>query len=214
MVIDDILEVIVARKYSDGTKIISICGAADLEKSFLAKEICEALTKLNVTADHLTLDSYLFDRELRNKHGLSGYQIESYRLEQALNDLMKLKNRGGVDIYPYDHRLGRLCSVPTRIEASEIVIFDGLHSMHASFVPFVDMSMFVYTNDDDLKTIRSKADQEKRNYTKQYSKRISETEFNVYKTNVEPYMKSADYLLILESKWNYILKRNTDKKHS
>ena len=34
MVIDDILEVIVARKHSDGTKVISICGAADLGKSF------------------------------------------------------------------------------------------------------------------------------------------------------------------------------------
>ncbi|AXT54680.1 hypothetical protein D1815_02515 [Aquimarina sp. AD1] len=205
MIKDKILGEILARKNSDKTVVVSICGAADLGKSFLSQEISESLRKLNFKVAHLTLDSYLLDRVTRKNKGISGYQTESYDLENALSDLIVLKNGNSIEFYPYDHSIGKSSSKSSRMGESDIVIFDGLHSMHPSFISNVDMTVFLYTQDRYLKTIRSEADLAKRNYTIEFSKSISEIEFNLYKTNVEPYKSKADCLLFLESKWKYNL---------
>ena len=202
-----IQEKILARKKSDKTIVVSICGAADIGKSFLSKEISESLNKLNFKVAHLTLDSYLIDREIRKKKGLSGYQLESYDLANALNDLIFLKNGNAIDFYPYDHTMGRPSLIPSRMDASDIVIFDGLHSMHLSFISYIDMTVFLYTKDKFLKAIRREADLVKRNYTIEFSKSTSENEFNLYKANIEPYKNKAEYLIFLESKWNYKMTR-------
>ncbi|MEM9078832.1 MAG: hypothetical protein AAGC43_17460 [Bacteroidota bacterium] len=207
MITDKISEEILARKNSDKTVVISICGAADLGKSFLSKEISESLRKLDFKVAHLTLDSYLVDRAIRKEKGLSGYQIESYNVASALNDLMTLKSGSPIKFYPYDHTIGKASSTSSKMGASDILIFDGLHSMYFSFLPHVDMTVFLYTNDRYLKTIRSEADITKRNYTIEFSKSVSENEFISYKTNVAPYRNRADYLIFLESKWSYKLTR-------
>ena len=54
LIIDKISSEIIARKDSEKTTVISICGAADLGKSHLAKRIVESLTKNNLTSNHLT----------------------------------------------------------------------------------------------------------------------------------------------------------------
>jgi uridine kinase len=205
MIKDKISKEILARKNSDETVVVSICGAADLGKSFLSQEISESLRKLNFKVAHLTLDSYLSDRDIRNGKGLSGYQTESYDLENALNDLIALKSGNFIDLHPYNHTIGKSSSKSSRIDKSDIVIFDGLHSMHPSFSSFLDLNIFIYTQDENLKKIRKEADLIKRNYTKEFSNRISEKEFILYKTNIEPYRNKADYLMFLESKWNYNL---------
>ncbi|WP_394751242.1 uridine kinase family protein [Spongiimicrobium salis] len=188
-----------------GPTIISICGAADLGKSYLSQKMVEWFTKQGLKTRHFTLDSYLMDREDRKKKGLSGYNVEAYNLTDATNCLMKLKNKQSIKYRPYDHKSGKKAKAFIEIPAVDILIFDGLHSMYSKFTPYIDTSVFIYTGDEYLKRIRKESDLIKRNYTVEYSDEISQSEFNLYKTCIEPYKNKSNYLLFLESKWNYIL---------
>ncbi len=205
LIIDKISSEIIARKDFEKTTVISICGAADLGKSHLAKRIAESLTKNNLTSNHFTLDSYLVNRKIRLEKKLSGYNIEAYNLTKAIKDLRDLKDGKSIYSYPYNHLSGMTSSEPYKMNTSDIIIFDGLHSMHSSFSSFLDLSIFIYTQDENLKKIRKEADLTKRNYTVEFSNQISEKEFDLYKTNIDPYRNKADYLIFLESKWNYKL---------
>ncbi|AXG68545.1 phosphoribulokinase [Kordia sp. SMS9] len=208
MIQDTLSAKIIANKKVGGLTIVAICGAADLGKSYLSKKIIESLATQNLKANHLTLDSYLIDRKTRNAKGISGYHIQAYDLNEALHNLTALKNGQSIDFKPYLHKEGKKGHDSIKLNPAEILIFDGLHSMHSSFLPHIDISIFLYTKEDTLKQIRTAADLVKRNYTIAFSKKISESEFSSYKINIEPYKNKADHLLFLESKWNYDLINN------
>ncbi len=195
---------IIANKKRNELTTVSICGAADLGKSYLSKRISEILIEQDLNANHLTLDSYLMDRKTRNQKGLSGYNFEAYNQKEALSNLIKLKNGQSIEFTPYHHKDGKGYG-SVKMNPADILIFDGLHTMHSSFLPYIDITIFVYTKDEYLKKLRRKADLTKRNYTIEFSKKISESEFSLYKTNIEPYKKNAHYLLHLESEWIYKL---------
>lgn len=209
MLVEDKLahEIVSLRKKTKQT-VVSICGAADLGKSYLSAKIAESLTKRSLKTNHLTLDSYLLDRKTRNKNGLSGYDIEAYNKNEVLNNLIDLKNGQSIEFQPYHHKEGIKGEVSTKMDSADILIFDGLHAMHSSFLPYIDITIFVYTKDENLKLIRHEADLIKRNYTIEFSRKIAESELNLYKSNVQAYKEKADYLLFLESKWNYELIKN------
>jgi uridine kinase len=196
---------IIANRNAHGMTIVSICGAADLGKSYLSKKIAELLTKQNISTNHLTMDSYLISRDIKKKKGLSGYDIEAYNQKKVLKDLIDLKNGAAIDFRPYNHIEGKTSPNSYKMRASDILIFDGLHAMHGSLLPYIDMTVYVYTKDDLLMETRSEADLLKRKYTTDFSKSISESEFNLYKSNIEPYKESADYVLFLKERWDYKL---------
>ncbi|MCD2260574.1 uridine kinase family protein [Psychroserpens luteolus] len=196
---------IISRKKNLNTTIVAICGAADLGKSHIAQNIIRHLEHYNQSANHLTLDSYLMPREDRLKKNLSGYQIEAYNIDLALKNLITIKNKESITFHPYHHRKGENANNTITLTNSDILIFDGLHVMHPTFLPYIDMSIFISTNDDVLKQIRRDADLIKRNYTLNFSEQISDSEFNLYKSNIEPYNKLANYKIFLESKWHYKL---------
>ena len=77
--------------------------------------------------------------------------------------------------------------------------------MHPFFTSFIDMSIFLFTEGEQLKKIRQEADLVKRNYSLEFSKKIAVPEFRRYKLNIEPYKKQANYHLFLETKWKYKL---------
>ncbi len=206
MIVDKLSFEIRTNRNTNGLTIVSICGAADLGKSYLSNKISESLTKQHVKANHLTMDSYLMSREKRMEQGVSGYEIEAYNQTAILRDLIALKNGESIDFKSYNHSKGKSSSNSSKMNSSDILIFDGLHSMHSSFLPYIDLTIFVYTDDAFLKTIRSEADLVKRNYTSDFSKSISQSEFNLYKSNIETYKNKADYVLYLKNKWDYQLK--------
>ena len=53
----------------DGLTIVSICGAADLGKSYLSNQLIKSLGQQKIITNHLTLDSYLMDRAIRKEKG-------------------------------------------------------------------------------------------------------------------------------------------------
>lgn len=187
--------------------IISICGAADLGKSYLSREVVKKLSIKGISANHLTLDSFLIERSIRLQLGISGYQIEAYEQKLALEALSQFKQGKSIYYYPYNHDAGKRGPKLEILKPSSVLIFDGVQSMHKSFLFYSDFSVFIYTEDDNLKRIRYEADLTKRNYTTDFAKDNSEPEFIQYKTEIEPYKTQADFRLYLQKKWTYFLQK-------
>ena len=200
----------ISKRIGDQLTIIAICGAADLGKSFISRQLVSSLEQLGRSADHLTLDSYLMDRKLRKEGGISGYQSEAYMLSDAVQDLEQLKRGQSINYHPYDHQFGKIDqSITFTIsELTDVLFFDGLHTLYPSFRPLIDTSLFIHTGDKHLRQIRHDADISKRGYTKEYSSQISDQEMDLYQRCVAPYQSHADYLLFLKSMWDYELSRN------
>lgn len=188
---------------NDTPIVVALCGAADLGKSYLSSQIVKRLNRLGTKASHLTLDSYLMKRAQRIKHGLSGYQPEAHDLCAVRSALIDFKNGRKIKYSPYDHQSGSQDSKEQYIDPCSVLILDGVHSMHEKLMPCVNISIFVYTDDDLLKCIRSKADLTKRKQTQEFSKSNEDAEFRYYKQHVEPYKKKANCLLYLEYQWHY-----------
>lgn len=98
---------IITREKTNGLTVVSICGAADLGKSFLSKRISNILIENNLTTNHLTMDSFLLNRETRLKKGLSGYNIKAYNKEKALKNLIALKNGKSISLKKCNHKQGK-----------------------------------------------------------------------------------------------------------
>lgn len=185
--------------------IVAVCGAADLGKTYLSVQLVEGLHQLGLTANHLTLDSYLMNRADRLKTGISGYQPQAYDLFAVKNDLKKFRNAEAIDFYPYGHTLGQNLSQKQTIEPCDILLLDGLHSMNSELISIIDFSIFVCTDDAQLKKIRHAADIKKRKQSIEFSKDNSVVEFEKYRQFVEPYKDLANVVLFLKEQWSYNL---------
>ena len=66
-------------------------------------------------------------------------------------------------------------------EISHAKTIDGLHSMHEKLKNFCKISIFVYTEDEQLRIIRREADITKRKQSSELSKKLEPVEFKKYK---------------------------------
>ena len=185
--------------------IVAFGGAADLGKSYLANKVAERLNDAHITTSHLTLDSFLMDRAERKKRGVSGYDERAHDIDHIVSTLENWVKGREIKFRPYDHRTGRKSQQSMTVGRSKVLLMEGLFSLHESIRPFIDLSFFLYTNDDKLKEIRLEADLVKRGYSPEYSEKIYEQEFELYKKNIEPYKTQANFKLFLQEKWHYVL---------
>lgn len=185
-------------------KIIAVCGAADLGKSYLSKQLATELTMRGLSAAHLEIDSYLIPRAKRLEIGISGYDINAYDLQALRNHLLAFLKGASFEFNEYDHSSGIANGSLVKVCESDYLILDGLHSMHSSFNDLIYYSIFIYTSDQLLKEIRHQADITKRKQSVKQSLAHLEIEFNLYKKHVEPNKYKADKLIELSKKWLYI----------
>ena len=204
--IESVLANLVAELVSQRPKtVIAICGAADLGKSHLARNLMTCLNDMSLTCGYLALDSFLMNRDCRIKNKISGYDITAYNTEKAHNALTNFSNSEEITYYDYDHKMGRVSSKPQKIAICDALLLDGVQSMHQTFARHIDLSIFIYTDDEQLKAIRAEANMTKRGQSSELSKLLAESEFQAYKTHVEPFKINASYKLYLTNKWHYEL---------
>ena len=199
----EIARAIVKCRKTDGPMIVAICGAADLGKSYLSASIANALRSRGVSSDHVTLDSFMMNRDERIACGISGYQPEAYDFNAIKVQLAKFSKGQHINFFPYDHSTGLKAIEPTMLPPCDVLILDGLHSMHPALLPYTQLSVFIYTNDSYLRCIRREADLLKRRQSVALSEKIEPFEFAKYKRFVEPYKKHATWHLFLKKKWEY-----------
>lgn len=206
---EKIVQHIIERKGAKRNFVIAVCGAADIGKSYLSKNLIKILKYQGISAKHLTLDSFLMSRPERLKKGISGYDIEAYDFEAIQQLLTNLGDGKTISFFPYNHATGEKEKKLKIIPKSEILIIDGLHSMHNHLKPYRNFSIFVYAEDEYLRTIRREADILKRKQTPKISQNLEPVEYQKYKRLVEPYKDQADLLVFLKRKWQYAVNLNT-----
>lgn len=188
-------------------KVIAICGAADLGKTYLSKQLMADFLASGISSAHLTMDSYLIPRAKRIEMEISGYDIGAYDLSSLQNDLVGFLKGKPIEFNEYDHALGAASGLRNTVDACSYLLLDGLHSIHESLSGLVDYSIFIYTTDKQLNEIRHQADVVKRKQSVAFSRNHLESEFNAYKKHVEPYKNKADSLLELLEKWQYVVRQ-------
>lgn len=113
-----------------GTVIAAICGPADVGKSTLCLDLVERLNKLGVSADVFTLDGYLIPRSERLERNLSGYEPTAYDLQKVASDLQRTLSGNAITRKTYCHQTGQPQRTIHAIKPVQILLLDGLHSMH------------------------------------------------------------------------------------
>ena len=203
-----IADLIIEKIDPNSIGIIAICGAADIGKSYISEELTQTLNSKGVITNHLTLDSFLMSRTERIKNEISGYDTEAYDFDSIVQLLKDFKSGKSISFFSYDHATGEKTKKYKKISPCKILIIDGLHSMHEKLKRFCELSIFVYTDDAQLRKIRIDADIAKRNQTPEVSIKLAPVEFKKYKRKVEPYKAQADLLLLLQRKWEYVVELN------
>ena len=94
-------------RYQQGiTLFVAVCGAADLGKTTLCNNLIGRFGAEQITADRLSMDSYLIPRNSRSTLGISGYDLGAYEWERLFYDLSLLQQGTFVLIQEYDHHAG------------------------------------------------------------------------------------------------------------
>ena len=83
--------------------------------------ILNSITKSNLTTTHLTMDSYLMNRSIRKKEGLSGYNVEAYSHKKTKEGLMDLSNGETIDFRHYDHNSGENSVITFKMNPTDII---------------------------------------------------------------------------------------------
>lgn len=192
-----------ALKCNGEPQLVAICGAADLGKTYLSTQLVSALAKIGTSAGHLTLDSYLMERSKREAIGISGYQPEAYDILKIESDSVAFLNGGPIEYHPYDHAAGKSLSTKIIINPCQVLLLDGLHSMHQNLRSYLNYSIFICAPDDLLLTMRHQADIKKRKQSAEYSKINLKNELTAYKWYVESYRYSANVVYELKEQWQY-----------
>ena len=204
--IEELSKIIAGFGIENKRLVVAICGAADLGKTHLATNLVNYLEKLSISANHITLDSYLMPRSNRIESGVSGYEVEAYDIAAIENDLTKLVQGFPIELCTYDHAKGIADGPKKKILPCSVLLVDGLHSMHERFESLISYSIFVCTNEDQLQKIRHRADVIKRKQTSAFSKLNLTSELKKYRMHVAPYKNRANVVLTLIKEWQYSLK--------
>lgn len=185
--------------------IVAFCGAADLGKTYLANKVVGLLNNIHTKSSHLPLDSFLMDRAERKRMDISGYDIRAHNTKQILSSLEKWVQGEAIKFQPYNHQSGQKSKHYKIIKRCNVLLIEGLFSLEDSMLPLIDLSFFIDTDYEKLKAIKLEADLVKRGYSPEYSQKIYDKEFKLYKRNIEPFKAKADFRLLLKNKWQYEL---------
>lgn len=209
-----ISEMIVSRRQPGARFMVAVCGAADLGKSYLSAEIVRHLRGGGENAACLPMDAFLMDRTRRIEKGISGYSPDACDLDDVHRQVIRFQGGEDIAYFPYRHQSGEKAGEPCTICGADILIIEGLHAMHQRLMPYIGLSIFLYTADDYLRKIRHEADILKRKQTPEFSRRVELPEFQQYKQWVAPYRASADVCLCLEQRWQYHIEyKNGQENH-
>lgn len=197
----------VVRRSRSGSRpvFIGISGGAGLGKTRLARDLGEAVRALGTPTDIVPMDAFMMDRASRLMQNISGYNPAANDLDAAANALRTLRTGNEIDIRPFDHRTGEHEPVSRKISVADVIILDGIHSLHPKMLPFLAYKIFLYASAPIAKELRFLSDVFERNYTAHRAFEHADQEYQKFEEFLLQYVKFADQVVEVEGYWRYRL---------
>jgi uridine kinase len=200
-------EVLQVQAQSRRQCFVAISGAAGLGKTTLSDQLTAELKvlKKGLTVSILPTDAYMRDRADRLMQDLSGYDPRATDVEQLQQALQALADGQTIRVKPYDHKTGMHQDTRITVTPSDIVIVDGIHSLHPRALRWVKHRLFLYAAPEDGKELRFLVDLFERSYTVHAAFQHSEEEYRSFEKHVLHYVKCADRVVQIDAYWKYYL---------
>ena len=185
--------------------MVAISGAAGLGKTTLTGQLFDTIRQINptISVSVLPMDSFMMDRVERTVRNISGYDVKANDIEKAKESLLSLKKGLQIDVYPYNHQTGEHESEQQVICPANIIIIDGTHSFHPTFLPYLSLRIFLYATPADSKELRFLTDLFDRRYHPQKAFQHAEEEYESFEEHVLHYLKFADLIVTVDNYWEY-----------
>lgn len=183
--------------------LVAICGWADTGKSTLAARLRAALGRLGVSADSISTDDFMRDRAERNALGISGYDLRSLDVQALQGALASFVDREPFSVHPYDNRTGTKNPRPRTILPVEVLVVEGIHSLHPDLAHRMDLKVFIDSGEATLRQMRHRANIHKRGMAADDAAARISSEWQDYMAAVRPRIEVADLVVQVDMEFNY-----------
>lgn len=183
--------------------IVALCGWADTGKSTLAARLRAALGRLGVGADSISTDDFMRDRAERNALGISGYDLRSLDVQALQGAIASFVDREPFSVHPYHNRTGTKSPRPQTILPVEVLVVEGIHSLHPDLAHRMDLKVFIDSDEATLRQMRHRANMHKRGMTAGDAAARISSEWRDYMTAVRPRIEVADLVVQVDMEFNY-----------
>lgn len=128
-----------------GAKIVLLAGPSSSGKTTTCKRLAVQLMTRLVTPKMISLDDYFVDRHVTPRDETGDYDYESLYaldLERLNSDLTHLLAGEEVNLPTYSFELGARIekSKPLKMEASDVLIMEGIHGLNPELIPTISQS--------------------------------------------------------------------------
>lgn len=190
-----------------GCLLVSIAGSGAIGKSTFAQLIAERIRILHkdkFSVDILPTDSYQLARSERILKNLIGFDQKSHNLDRLTNDVETLvTKKKEVYVTPYDHHTGGHFP-PRKVVPSDILILEGVYSFYPLLAPLNrGLRYYIFADKHKAKELKFIADFTERGYDVQTAFAHADAEYTAYETYILPYLKLADYVIVVDEYWKY-----------
>lgn len=133
------------RIVESGAKIVLLAGPSSSGKTTTCKRLAVQLMTRLVTPKMISLDDYFVDRHVTPRDETGDYDYESLYaldLERLNSDLTRLLRGEEVNLPTYSFELGTRIEKhkPLRMEASDVLIMEGIHGLNPDLIPTISVS--------------------------------------------------------------------------
>ena len=185
--------------------LIGIAGDSASGKSTFAGSVVRLFGEENVLS--ISLDDYhLYDREEREKLGITPLNPKANDLTRIHRDVKMLKEGKKILKPVYDHSRGKFAE-PVWVEPREIIIIEGLHTLYRKRTrDLFDITIFMDPDYEIRKEWKLNRDVKKRGHKKENVIREMEKRLPDYRKYISPQRNKAEIIIQIKKdkgKTNY-----------
>lgn len=95
----------------------------------------------------MPVDSFILDRTTKRRLGLTGDEEDAVDFDSLSEALSNLIHNKPTQVRLYDHSVG-VFQEPVKVYPSRHIIIEGTASLYQRPLPFLDLSYFLYANEE------------------------------------------------------------------
>jgi uridine kinase/ribulose-5-phosphate 4-epimerase/fuculose-1-phosphate aldolase len=173
--------------------VIGISGPSGVGKTTLS-HLISLLYKKNEVTIISGDDLHKWERNDDNWNYYTHLNPEANNLEKGYVDLLDLKNNKSIMRKKYNHSYGKF-DVPVEVESSEVIIYEGLHTLYdKKTLELIDLKIYIDTDEDLTQEWKIKRDTISRGYSKNQIDDVIFRRKNDNQKYIKPQINNSDII--------------------